>query len=132
MAANTKQKKLIEDSFWTVYQMCGSRHDIDRAMNYIEDEEKQHRKMGHVFTDGTCRYNISVPLTVKYFLVKNLLDMTRKEKPFKPDAKEFLHVKTSCFAVWSLLHQHRTELRKVLRKIDREEFKKLDYCELVK
>jgi hypothetical protein len=111
---------------------CEHTHDWNRYVAIHEEEEKGHRKFKPDFVNA----GLTKGQSVKLFAVKQIFDTFIPNEGgtiFKPTAEDYLYVRRSCFAAWSIRSHCLAEIEKEFTKEEMIHFlDNVDYVELNK
>lgn len=125
---NAHEKKVIKSMFYKLYRITESSNNFEKLVALCTKEERDHRKFGKLFTDGSCQYNAPLGLTGEYFATKAVLDGLTTEYT----AEDFLNVRESCFMGAGIAHKYADRIKSEISAEERAEFEALDYTNLIK
>ena len=91
--------KLIDEAFWKLHRACEHKHEWNRYLDLIQDEDTTHRKM---FKPDHVECGLTARQSRHLFAVKEIFERfvvgDQERKPWTPEAKDFFHIKHSVFA----------------------------------
>lgn len=109
-------------------RICESTHEWDRYFDACIVEERDHRKHA---PEGT-KFGISVRETAQIFALRNVFAALAKIG-YQPEAKDFFHIKPTCFMGFAMANIKETELIQEFTNSEMKEFyENVDYVKLIK
>ena len=125
---NTNDKKTVKAMYNKLYRITESSRDFEELTALTTKEEREHRKMGMRFTDGSCRYNAPLGLTGEYFAAKAVIDGLTANYT----AADFLSIRQSCLMGAGIAHKYAARIRSEITAEEIDAFESLDYVEMIK
>ena len=126
---NATEKRMIDSYYSRMHRITeSSRENAEELSRMNAKEERQHRKFGKSFTDGTARYNMPIGKTADYFTVKQIFDGLTATYT----AADYGHIRPSCLFAAGIAHYFRAKITAEFTPAEIEAFLNLDYCELIK
>ena len=119
--AHNQAVKLIRSMFVRMERIFESGMDWDRYIHILEAEQRDWRKFR---TPVLCINHLGNKDSVRLFAVKEILE------DFEPKAKDFFHIKHSCYGGYALRVEYHEAIQGQFTQEEREAFLALDYAQL--